>query len=80
MDDDDLLNQNLGSIITKSGRAIAFPNLYQHCVAPFSLLDNSKPGHRKILVFFLVDPAYHILSTALVPPQQVWHNHHFVYY
>jgi len=38
------------------GRCIAFPNIYQHRVSPFELRDKSKPGHRKILAFFLVDP------------------------
>jgi hypothetical protein len=39
-------------------------------VAPFSLADRSKPGHRKILAFFLVDPHLSIISSANVPPQQ----------
>lgn len=65
------LHQVIGSVITKSGRSIAFPNLYQHYVAPFKLQDPSKSGVRKILVYFLVDPATYITSTATVPPQQV---------
>ena len=68
---DDLpLNQPLGSVITKEDRCIAFPNIYQHRVAPFELQDPTKIGYRKILVFFLVDPSFRILSTAHVPPQQ----------
>jgi Protein of unknown function (DUF4246) len=39
-------------------------------VAPFDLKDAQKPGHRKMLVFFLCDPTKNILSTARVPPQQ----------
>lgn len=31
------LNQYLGSIITKEGRCIAFPNTLQHQVAPFKV-------------------------------------------
>ncbi|ORY77596.1 hypothetical protein BCR35DRAFT_305349 [Leucosporidium creatinivorum] len=62
--------QNFGSLETKGGRAISFPNLYQHQVSNFSLLDPTKPGHRKILVFFLVDPLKRIPSTTDVPPQQ----------
>jgi hypothetical protein len=50
---------------------IVFPNIYQHRVGAFSLKDHSKPGHRKILVFFLVDPTQQIVSTAAVPPQDV---------
>ncbi|XP_037043321.1 uncharacterized protein LOC119079482 [Bradysia coprophila] len=64
------LNQFLGSIITKEGRCIVFPNTLQHQVAPFKLEDSTRDGHRKILVFFLVDPSVKILSTSQVPPQQ----------
>ncbi|KZV97530.1 hypothetical protein EXIGLDRAFT_670061 [Exidia glandulosa HHB12029] len=65
-----LLVQNLGSLETKGGRCIAFPNIFQHCVAPFSLVDKTKPGHRKILALFLVDPNVQIPSTSTVAPQQ----------
>ncbi|CAF1468763.1 unnamed protein product [Adineta ricciae] len=68
--DDAPLNQPLGSIITKEDRCIAFPNVYQHRVAPFQLNDPTKIGYRKILVYFLVDPSLRILSTAHIPPQQ----------
>ncbi|TFK53677.1 hypothetical protein OE88DRAFT_1626555 [Heliocybe sulcata] len=64
------LNQNLGSVITKEGKCLAFPNIWQHRVSPFKLVDTSKPGHRKILCFFLVNPTIEILSTSVVPPQQ----------
>ena len=37
---------------------------------PFKLDDTTKPGHRKILALFLVDPGIRIISTANVPPQQ----------
>lgn len=49
---------------------LAFPNVLQHRVSPFQLTDASKPGHRKILALFLVDPYIKIPSTANVPPQQ----------
>jgi hypothetical protein len=62
--------QNLGSVLTRAGRLIAFPNVLQHQVQPFRLADSSKPGYRKILALFLVDPYIRILSTANVPPQQ----------
>lgn len=62
--------QDIGSVLTKQGRAVFFPNTYQHKVQPFSLADKSKPGHRKVLALFLVDPAIPIISTANVPPQQ----------
>ncbi|KAJ0297072.1 hypothetical protein Brms1b_013642 [Colletotrichum noveboracense] len=62
--------QDLGSVLTREDRLIVFPNVYQHCVAPFELVDKTKPGHRKILALFLVDPDVPIISTANVPPQQ----------
>ena len=57
-------------MITKTHRCVTFPNLYQHRVQPFQLEDPTKPGHRKILVFFLVDPTQRILSATDVAPQQ----------
>ncbi|POR39597.1 Uncharacterized protein TPAR_00204 [Tolypocladium paradoxum] len=62
--------QDVGSVLTRPGRALFFPNLFQHRVQPFSLADPLKPGHRKILALFLVDPAIPVMSTANVPPQQ----------
>jgi len=70
---DQPLNQPLGSVHTVEGRCLAWPNLYQHRVEPFGLVDPKRPGHRKILVFFLIDPARPVVSTAQVLPQQrVW--------
>ncbi|KAJ6577491.1 hypothetical protein B0H19DRAFT_561967 [Mycena capillaripes] len=63
--------QDIGSVETKAGRCIAFPNQYQHRVSPFQLTDKTKPGVRKILVFFLIDPTISILSARNVPPQQL---------
>ncbi|TFK53668.1 hypothetical protein OE88DRAFT_1696699 [Heliocybe sulcata] len=65
------LNQELGSVKTNEGKCLVFPNILQHRVSPFQLEDLSKPGHRKILAFFLVDPAMTVLSTSVVPPQQL---------
>ncbi len=70
--DEDAMNQVLGSAETQAGRALAFPNILQHYVDPFRLADPSRPGYRKILVFFLVDPSVTIVSTSDVPPQQPW--------
>ncbi|KAG0360316.1 hypothetical protein BGZ54_009623 [Gamsiella multidivaricata] len=64
------LVQCLDGIVTKQDRCIAFPNIYQHQVQPFELADPTKPGYRRILVFFLVNPEQPILSTTHVPPQQ----------
>lgn len=62
--------QDIGKVITQQGRCIAFPNIYQHLVSPFCLEDVTKPGHRKILVFFLVDPNIIVPSATTVAPQQ----------
>lgn len=61
---------NLSSVDTHENLCLVFPNFMQHRVSNFGLEDESKPGYRKILVFFLIDPAHRILSTADVPPQQ----------
>ncbi|MFD3461156.1 DUF4246 domain-containing protein [Nocardia fluminea] len=70
--DEDALNQDLGSVQARAGRCVAFPNIFQHRVAPFQLQDPTRNGHRKILAFFLVDPATTITSTSDIPPQQPW--------
>lgn len=62
--------QELGQVLTREGRMLAFPNVLQHRVHNFRLRDATRPGHRKILVMFLVDPHIRVLSTANVPPQQ----------
>lgn len=49
---------------------MTFPNVLQRRVSPFSLADKTKPGHRKIIAFFLVDPHLRIISSANVPPQR----------
>jgi len=67
--------QYAGTAQTPSGSVLVFPNIYQHSVEAFELEDKSKTGHRKILVFFLVDPTQRIVSTARVPPQDIrWHD------
>ena len=60
----------VGGVDTREGRLLAFPNILQHQVQPFALKDTSKPGRRKILALFLVDPHIRVLSTGKVPPQQ----------
>ncbi|MFD8639335.1 DUF4246 domain-containing protein [Streptomyces zaomyceticus] len=72
LEDEDALNQVLGSASTPAGRCLAFPNILQHRVGSFRLTDPTRPGHRKILAFFLVDPSETIVSTSDVPPQQPW--------
>ena len=67
---DHTLVQDIGDIVTKTHRCIAFPNLYQHQVRPFHLENPARSGHRKILVFFLVDPTQRVPSATEVAPQQ----------
>lgn len=62
--------QEIGSVLTREGRLLAFPNCVQHQVQPFELKDKGKKGHRKILAMFLVDPERRILSSSNVPPQR----------
>ncbi|KAI4219368.1 MAG: hypothetical protein L6R40_008726, partial [Gallowayella cf. fulva] len=62
--------QNLGRVLTRESRLLCFPNVMHHRISPFRLTDPSKPGHRKILALFLVDPHVKIISTENVPPQQ----------
>ncbi|OCL02456.1 hypothetical protein AOQ84DRAFT_182162 [Glonium stellatum] len=62
--------QELGSVATREGRLLAFANVLQHRVQPFRLADPTRPGHRKILALFLVDPFQRVVGTANVPPQQ----------
>jgi hypothetical protein len=64
------LNQELGEVTTNNGRILAFPNVFQHQVQSFTLVDKQRPGHRNILVFFLCDPAAHVESSATILPLQ----------
>ena len=70
IDDGDALVQSRGHVRTDEGLCLVWPNHLQHRVAPFALADPTRPGHRKILVFFLVDPDYRVLSSRDVPQQQ----------
>ncbi|XP_037046844.1 uncharacterized protein LOC119081759 [Bradysia coprophila] len=73
MENEGHLNQRLGNLIAREGRCVVFPNVYQHKVAPFELVDKTKGGHRKILVFFLIDPMKRVISTRNVAPQNpIW--------
>lgn len=68
-------NQRVGGTPTPAGRCLAFPNIYQHKVSPFELVDKTKPGHRKIVALFLLDPEHPRFSTTDIPPQQAeWYE------
>ena len=62
--------QDVGSVVCKEGRLLTFPNTLQHRASPFQLEDATKPGHRKFLALFLVDPHLQIISTKDIPPQR----------
>lgn len=62
--------QILGTVEVPHGRLIAFPNVMQHRVEGFRLLDSARPGRRRWLKLHLVDPHYRVCSTRNVPPQQ----------
>lgn len=59
-----------GELICREGRAVAFNNVLQHRLAPFEAARAGAPAVRRVLAFFLVDPAVRIPSTAHVAPQQ----------
>ncbi|CZS83052.1 unnamed protein product [Fusarium graminearum] len=63
--------QQYGSVETKQGRLLAFPNVFHHRVSPFELQDKTKPGHRRFIALWLVDPHTRIINTGNVPPQQL---------
>ena len=63
--------QYIGNVNTCQGRLLTFPNVLQHRVGPFKLMDPTKRGHRKIPASFLVDPNIKVISTAHVFCQRV---------
>ncbi|KAK8067304.1 hypothetical protein PG997_014051 [Apiospora hydei] len=69
IENEEMAVKELGRVMTRTGRLLTFPNVLQHKVSGFELADPTKPGHRKILAMFLVDPHVPVLSTANVPPQ-----------
>ncbi|CAK7275558.1 hypothetical protein SEPCBS57363_006758, partial [Sporothrix epigloea] len=62
--------QHIGSVATPQGRLVAFPNVLEHRIEPFRLVDGTKPGRYRWLTLYLVDPHYRVCSTRNVPPQQ----------
>ncbi|KAF4965724.1 hypothetical protein FSARC_6507 [Fusarium sarcochroum] len=62
--------QRYGSVETRQGRLLAFPNIFHHRVSPFELQDKTKPGHRRFIALWLIDPLTRIINTGNVPPQQ----------
>lgn len=64
-------HQYIGSVPTRMGLGLVFPNIYQHRHTPFRLEDPSKEGHLSVLSFLLIDPEIPpVTSTIVVAPQQ----------
>jgi len=57
------------SAALRAAKAACSPSPH-HRVGPFKLANRTKPGHRKIVALFLVDPNTKMISTAHVPCQQ----------
>ncbi|KAK6203647.1 uncharacterized protein RJT21DRAFT_113538 [Scheffersomyces amazonensis] len=77
IENEDIMVREIGHVQALTNRIVVFPNIFQHQVQPFELLDKSKPGRRRILCFFVVDPYNQIVKSTLdVPPQQLhwWEN------
>ncbi|KAJ2108526.1 hypothetical protein GGI01_002197 [Coemansia sp. RSA 376] len=70
IDDTYFLSQEVGSVGIKDGQCLVFPSIYQHKMPELKLEDLTKPGHCKMLTFYVVDPSTRIPSTEIVPPQQ----------
>lgn len=62
--------QNKGSVTAPLGRLIAFPNVMEHRLKQFKLVNPTLLGHYRAVKLYLVDPHYRISSTRNVPPQQ----------
>jgi predicted DNA-binding WGR domain protein len=59
----------LGTLATPKGRLFVFPNSHIHKLNALRVTGD-KPGHRRVIVFWLVDPEVTIVSTRDVPKQQ----------
>jgi hypothetical protein len=59
-----------GSVTTPQGRLTTFPNVMEHRLENFKLVNPIIPGHYRVVKLHLVDPHYRVCSTRNVPPQQ----------
>ncbi|KAJ1864675.1 hypothetical protein LPJ73_000223 [Coemansia sp. RSA 2703] len=69
-DVDEYISQEVGTVQIKPGRCMVYSNFYQSRDTKFKLCDTAKPGYRKLLKFYLVDPTIRVPSSAIIPPQQ----------
>jgi Protein of unknown function (DUF4246) len=60
----------VGELATPAGRLLVFPNSHIHKLSPLSLAAGDSCGRRRVIVFWIVDPAVSIPSTRDVAPQQ----------
>ncbi|KAJ1783007.1 hypothetical protein LPJ59_006684, partial [Coemansia sp. RSA 2399] len=60
----------IGSQIITDGMCVCFSSLYSSVNSDIQLVDKERPGKINVLRFYLVDPATHVVSTEMVPPQQ----------
>ncbi|KAF3315923.1 hypothetical protein TWF173_003118 [Orbilia oligospora] len=62
--------QEIEPISVKENGAIVYTNIYESRIAPFNLVDRTKPGSLKLLVFHLCDPNADLPTTRDIIPQQ----------
>ncbi|KAF3130425.1 hypothetical protein TWF703_008222 [Orbilia oligospora] len=64
--------QEIDGALIKENRTVLFTSNYEYCLfyGPLRLIDKTKPGHLKMLMFHLVDPDFNLLTTKDIPPQQ----------
>ncbi|KAK6526060.1 hypothetical protein TWF281_011099 [Arthrobotrys megalospora] len=62
--------RDVGAVLVPENRGVVFPNMCQHCLSPFSLVDKSRSGFTKMLIFHIFDPGRSHYTTRTIPPQQ----------
>ncbi len=60
----------VGSVATPRERVVVFPNSHIHQLGPLTVADGATEGRRRVIVFWIVDPAVRIPSTREVAAQQ----------
>ncbi|KAG6896769.1 hypothetical protein C0992_006284 [Termitomyces sp. T32_za158] len=69
--DGDACHQHIGARALSAGLLLAFPNLYQTSLSPFTLADHTRAGRLTLVRFGLVDPEVGgVVGTGEVAPQQ----------
>ncbi|KAJ2216937.1 hypothetical protein EV179_000972 [Coemansia sp. RSA 487] len=70
---DDTLKPSLSFVAesVKVGKCICYSALYRSEEYEVQIVDSSKPATLKAFVTFLVNPATCVMSTAVIPPQQI---------